>query len=365
VNRNLRGTYALVDLKRYLNNLNIARKLSKSYITPVIKANGYGHGAIELARFTLEHSDIRIFCVATFEEGVTLRDGIGEAAEIIVLGFVDEYFFNELITNNLLINIYDDEIAFRFNKYLEKKGMKYPVSIKIDTGMNRLGFDVSMNFSDFNEKYPNLIPKVLMSHLSSPDSDLEYTSWQIDRFSSVVERAKKIFPHIKSSLFNSSALLSFENSFDYSRPGILTYGFVKSDYDIGIKPVMKIFSKIIHVKYLDKNESVGYNRTYITGKKTILGVLPIGYADGYNRLLSNKGFVYVDGYKCPIIGRICMDMTMIDISDLPEGKWYKEVEILGDNIRADEMAKMCNTISYEILTSISSRIPRIYEGIDE
>jgi alanine racemase len=358
---NLRGTYALIDLKRYLNNLSIAQRLSKSSITPVIKADGYGHGAIMLARYTIKNKDIRTFCVATLEEGLNLRKGIGKEAEIIVLGFADEYFFDEIINNNLLINIYDENIAQKFNNYLQKKGTIYPVFIKIDTGMNRLGFNISFDISSFINKYKYLSPKLIMSHLSSPDSDVEFTKLQIDRFLNVVKNAKRFLPSIKSSLFNSPALLYFENIFDYSRPGIITYGFVKSESDIGLKPVMHIFSKIVHIKYLEKNESIGYNRTYVTDKKKIVGVLPIGYADGYNRLLSNRGYVYISGFRCSVVGRVCMDMTMIDITDLPEQLWDSEVEVLGDNVRADELAKMCNTIPYEIFTSISSRIPRIYK----
>lgn len=357
----IRGTYAQIDLKRYLKNLLIAKDLSKSEITPVIKADGYGHGAVKLAKYTMNHSDIRTFCVATLEEGVRLREGIGKEAEIIVLGFVDEHFFDEVLKNNLLINIYDNVVAEKFNAYLTQKGLNYPVSIKIDTGMNRLGFDISFDIERFITTYTYLKPKLLMSHLSSPDSDLEYTKLQINRFSEVVQKVKKLLPNIKTSLFNSPALLYFENRFDYSRPGIMSYGYLKSDEDIGLKPVMSIYSKIIHIKNLDKNESIGYNRTKITNRKTLVGVLPIGYADGYNRLLSNKGFVYIGEYRCPIVGRICMDMTMIDITDLPESLRGSEVEILGDNVRADEMAKICNTIPYEILTSISNRIPRIYK----
>ncbi len=357
----IRGTYAQIDLKRYLNNLLIAQNLSKSEITPVIKADGYGHGAVKLAEYTMKHSNIRIFCVATLEEGIKLREGIGNSAEIIVLGFVDEHFFDEILKNNLLINIYDDQVAEKFNTYLKNRNLDYHISIKIDTGMNRLGFDTTFDTERFIEKYPHLKPKLLMSHLSSPDSDLEYTKLQINRFTDVAENVKKFLPNIKTSLFNSPALLYFENRFDYSRPGIMSYGYLKSDKDIGLKPVMSIFSKIIHIKYLDKNESIGYNRTKITDRKTVLGVLPIGYADGYNRLLSNRGFVYINGFRCPIVGRVCMDMTMVDITELPEGLWGSEVEILGDNVRADEMAQICNTISYEILTSISNRIPRIYK----
>ncbi|MCX8083524.1 MAG: alanine racemase [Calditerrivibrio sp.] len=359
--KNIRGTYALIHLDRYLNNLSIAKRLSNSEITPVIKADGYGHGAVPLARFTMANSNIDTFCVATIEEGITLRKGLGNDANIIILGYVDEAYFDEVVKNNFLINIYDDRVAGLFNKYLRYKGITYPVSLKIDTGMNRLGYNCDFDIRRFMESFKNLSPRLIMSHLSSPDSDIEYTNYQVKRFDKVVQRVKSAVPNIKSSLFNSPALVYLKNSFDYSRPGIISYGFVKSEIDLGLRPVMAIYSKFIHIKYLEKGESIGYNRTYVTTRKTVMGVLPIGYADGYKRSLSNKGYVYVKGYRCQVIGRVCMDMIMVDITDLPEQLWDEEVEILGDNVRADDLASLAGTISYEIFTSISPRIPRIYK----
>lgn len=359
---NIRGTYALIDLERYLNNVQISQKLSNSSITPVIKADGYGHGAIELANYLLNNTNIDTFCVATVEEGIKLRNGVGNKANIIILGYTHESYFDEVLNKDLLLNIYDDIIAKKFNYYLKKLNKKGKVSIKIDTGMNRIGYSLDFSIQEFLSNYTNLEPLIIMSHLSSPDSDREYTQFQIDNFSKVVNKAKSVIPYIKTSLFNSPALTYLENRFDYSRPGIITYGYVKSDKPLNLKPVMSIFSKIIHTKILEKNESVGYNRTYETNRKTKIGILPIGYADGYNRLLSNRGSVFIEGFKCNVIGRICMDMTMIDITDLPDSFLDKEVEILGDNIPADELASLCSTIPYEILTRISSRIPRIYKG---
>ncbi|MCA1927600.1 MAG: alanine racemase [Calditerrivibrio sp.] len=362
--KNIRGTYALIDLERYLNNVKISQRLSNSFITPVIKADGYGHGAIELAKYILNNTNIDTFCVATVEEGIKLRDGIGNKANIIILGYTHESYFNEVLDKDLLLNIYDDVVANKFNNYLKKINIKRKISIKIDTGMNRIGYPLDFSIQEFLSNYTNLEPSVIMSHLSSPDSDKEYTQFQIDNFLKVVVRTRSIIPDIKTSLFNSPALTYLENRFDYSRPGIITYGYVKSDNFLELKPVMSIFSKIIHTKILDKNESVGYNRAHKTNRKTKVGVLPIGYADGYNRLLSNRGSVFIGGFKCNVIGRICMDMTMIDITDLPESFLDREVEILGDHIRADELASLCSTIPYEILTRISSRIPRVYKGKD-
>ncbi|MEF3255062.1 MAG: alanine racemase [Deferribacterales bacterium] len=360
--RKIRGTYAIVDLERYLNNVLIAKRLSSSQITPVIKANGYGHGASALAKYLLKYSDINTFCVATIEEGIKLREAIEDKGNIIVLGFIDESYFKEVLNYNLLINIYDDNIAYKFNKLLKDINKKCNVFLKIDTGMNRLGYSTDFDIVNFIDRYSNLNPVLIMSHLSSPDSDEEYTRLQINLFEKVVSRTKTIIPNIKSSLFNSPALTYLKNSFDYARPGIITYGYIKSKEDIGLKPVMSIFSKIIHIKKLEKDQFIGYNKTFRTDKRTKVGILPIGYADGYNRLLSNRGEVFIAGKRYPIIGRICMDMTMVDITDLPEALYDSEVEIMGDNIRADEIASLCSTISYEILTNISSRITRIYIG---
>jgi len=164
-----------------------------------------------------------------------------------------------------------------------------------------------------------------MSHLSSSDTDEAYTNLQIDRFKTISDKIKQVIPEVKTSLFNSQAIVSFNNTFDITRPGIMSYGYISSNNDIGIKPVMKIFSRIVHIKQLDKNEFVSYSKKYKTYRKTRVGVLPIGYADGYNRLLSNKGYVYIGNYRCPVIGTVCMDMIMIDITDVPEGILDSEV----------------------------------------
>jgi len=312
----------------------------------------------------LRHSDIDTFCVATIEEGVNLRRTVAKKAKILILGYVDEEYFKDIIEIINTIHIYNN-LAFKFNKYLKHLGIKYDICLKIDTGMNRLGFKDNFDISDFLSQFRNLNPVIVMSHLSSSDTDEAYTNLQIDRFKTISDKIKQVIPEVKTSLFNSQAIVSFNNTFDITRPGIMSYGYISSNNDIGIKPVMKIFSRIVHIKQLDKNEFVSYSKKYNTYRKTRVGVLPIGYADGYNRLLSNKGYVYIGNYRCPVIGTVCMDMIMIDITDVPEGILDSEVEILGDNVRADELAKIINTISYEILTNISNRIPRIYVGKDE
>ncbi|MGA1847337.1 alanine racemase [Deferribacter abyssi] len=354
--KTLRPTYAYIDLSNYKHNIEIAKKLSNSKIIAIVKADAYGHGAIKIAEFAYKQCDITHFGVATIEEGISLRRKLKDA-HIIVLGYVDEKYYDEILANNLILTIYDYNLASSFNRYLISKNCIHPAALKIDTGMNRLGFDTSISYFELSSTFSNIKFVLCMTHLSSSDTDRKYTELQIKTFKNFLRRENLNIP---SSVFNSSAICFYKNDFDYTRPGIMTYGYVYPENSFSLKPVMKIFSKIVHVKELKKGDKVSYNQMFIADKKMKIGVVPIGYADGYFRSLSNKGFMYVNGKRCNVVGRVCMDMTMIDISHLSDNEILEEVEILGENVGANILAELCNTISYEILCAISDRIPRVY-----
>lgn len=356
---NNRPTYALVNRENFGKNIDVARKLSKSDIIAVVKADAYGHGAIELSKYAYYNKNIRNFAVATMTEGLLLRQSIPSDANIIILGYITETFIKEAIEANLTLPVFDETYAKCVSNVAKSINKKAKVAIEIDTGMSRLGFSYDLNLVDFLNRYVYIDIINIISHLATSDSDNSYAHEQTERFDKFLEINKGF--NITTSFLNSSGIASYENRWTYSRPGIMLYGYES----VGVlketlKPVMSVWSEIAHVKRLKKGESVGYGRSYKADKDIIIGVVPIGYADGYLRAFSNKGYMYVDNTMCSVVGNVCMDMTMIDVTSLGENCRGKKVQVLGDNISADIWAEWGNTINYEILCGISYRVPRIY-----
>jgi alanine racemase len=353
-----RPTRIIINLKNYGHNIEIAKKLSKSDIILVVKANAYGHGAKELTTYAYNKHNIKNFAVATLEEALELRDVIGDKAEIIVLGYIEPYLVQEACKRKITLTVYNEEIARMYNDQLDEDSL-LKIVLKIDTGMNRLGFKQIFDLSNFLRKYNKFHIFAIMSHLSSADSDREYTNYQISTFDNFI---KHVEVPCNTTLFNSAGICNYENSYTFTRPGIMTYGYVNTETYIDLKKVMYLYTNIIHINKVKKGDRIGYNGTFIASEDMVVGVLPIGYGDGFRRNLSNIGYVYINGIKCNIIGNICMDMTMIDITALPENYLGSNIEIIGEHIGADILANMCNTIPYEILTNFSLRIKKQYEG---
>lgn len=356
--KSLRPTYAEIDLAAFGHNIEEAREKAGTDIIAIVKADGYGHGAMKLAAYAYEKHRVKKFGVATILEGMILREYLGSEPMIFILGYVDGDFFDDVLEYNLVLTMVDEKFAGSFNSYLVKQNRQAYVSIKIDTGMNRLGFLPDMKWAEFIDKYKNLRPIHVMSHLSSSDSDLEYSEHQIQVFDKYV-KDNNITCH--TSLFNSSGVAGLTNRFSLVRPGIMLYGYIYGDNSANLKKVMSIYSKVVHVKEINKGESVSYNRRYFAENHMKYGVVPIGYADGYQRCFTNVSHMLVNGVKCPVIGTVCMDMTMIDLSGV-DTNGEMVVEIMGENITADMWAGWAGTISYEMLCGISDRIPRIYIG---
>jgi len=354
----LRPTYAEIDLQAFGHNLEEARRLGGTDAIAVVKADAYGHGELEVSEYIYHNHGVNRFAVATIMEGMILREHLGHAPAIYLLGMIDDIFFPEAVEHGLTLTIPDHAYAKRYDDFLKKHNVTAEVSVKLNTGMNRLGLDCSMNWYDFTSSYSNFRPSHVMSHLSSADSDREYTEHQIQVFNKFI---KKNRIQCSTSLFNSAGIAGYKNIFSLTRPGIMLYGYLEEKNGAKLKKVMRVFSKIAQVQHLKKGDAVSYNRKYFADRDMPVGVVPIGYADGYPRVLSNKSHMYVDGVKCPVIGTVCMDMVMVDLSgvDLSGGLI---VEVMGDNIGADELARMADTIPYEILTGIQQRIPRIYKG---
>ncbi|MDR2884427.1 MAG: alanine racemase [Deferribacteraceae bacterium] len=333
--KNLRPTYARIDLDRFASNINAVREQSNADIIAVVKADAYGHGMVRLAKHAYDTCNVKSFAVATIAEAMALREVL-PSVRIIILGYVDRDFYQYVTDLNLHISIFDDEIARSYHEYLANKDLHAPIVLKIDTGMGRLGFPPNI---DLIKRYPRFKIDHVMSHLATVDP--EYTEFQESLFN---------FKGFETSLYASAGILMRNNTHPFVRPGIILYS-----------SVMSIYSKIVHVQRLSKGQSVSYGRLFQADKECIVGVVPIGYADGYDRRLTNNGRMYVNGEYCPVIGTVCMDMTMIDLSAIGEGAYGMEVEIMGEHVTTAELAERCGTIDYEILCGISGRIPRVYE----
>ena len=370
-----RPTIAEIDLNALRFNLNQLRGMTggKAEILAVVKANAYGHGAPEIAR-ELESAGARIFGVATTEEGIELRVS-GITAPILVFGGTYPEEVGRILANRLTPVIYDLEIARAFQARAEKEKKRLSVHIKIDTGMNRLGISWRQWTSALKvlEGLRNLKVEGLLSHFSvaegeGPD-DRAFTDEQLARFTKCLDLAGK--RGIKASfvhLANSAATTLWRQArFNLVRPGLMLYGYHPSPSLgslISLKPVLRWKTAILSLKLVPAGDTVSYGRTYRCRKETRIAVLPVGYADGYSRRLSNRGEVIIRGRRAKVLGIVCMDLTMVDVSEIPGVQAGDEVVLIGrqgsEEIAAVEMAGWIEGIPYEVLCVIGRRVPRVY-----
>lgn len=357
-----RPTVMEVDLKAFVYNVNQIQKYvgDNVKIMPVIKANAYGT-YINKVNSILEKFDI--VAVALVDEAVELREQ-GYSKEIFVLNQPYKDEIEKIVKYNITIGISS-------NSFLEEIGKlddKIKVHIEFGTGMGRTGINPNRakEYIEKIRKYNNIEIEGVYTHLSSADSDDEYTKKQLKSFENAVSVAKEILGDIKYIHCSASnGILNYPNDYyNLVRPGIILYGYESYSgtmEKIDLKPVCKLKSKITFLKEVDENTSIGYSRSFITKRKTKVATIPIGYADGFRRGLSNKGKVVINGIKVPIIGNICMDGFMADVTDIEEVAVGDDVYIWdNDTITLEEVANLSDTINYEIMCTISNRVPRIF-----
>lgn len=364
-------TWVEIDLDAFKWNLDRIREIlpEKMRILLVVKADAYGHGAVRISRFASE-CGVDMLGVANIDEGAQLRkEGIN--LPILVLSPILEGEVGSLIENDLTATVSTYELAEAASRIAVGRGKSCRIHIEIDTGMGRAGLPwtqasgtvLSMN------KLPGLILEGIFTHFPTADSDVEYTWDQINSFSEIVDDLKNkgvSFQHIHSA--NSAAILNFPASyFNMVRPGLLVYGHTPSidlRNKIDIQSAMNFKSKLVLVRDLPAGESVSYGRTYITDKPTTVGTIAAGYGHGMSHRLSNKGYVLFRGRRVPIIGRVTMDMTMIDLNGFQNPRVGEEVVIFGmqgdGEINVDEIAHWDGTLNYEVLCRINKRVPRVY-----
>lgn len=371
-----RPTIAEIDLDALRFNLNQLRALTggKAEVLAVVKANAYGHGAPEIAR-ELESAGARVFGVATTEEGIELRLS-GITSPILVLGGTYPQEIGRLLANRLTPVIYDLEIARAFQDRATKEGKRLSVHVKIDTGMNRLGISWRQWASALKvlESLKNLKVEGLLSHFSVAEGegsdDQAFTGEQLARFTKCLDQAKQrevqaSFIHLANS---AAATLRETARFNLVRSGLMLYGCHPAPNLrrlISLKPVLRWKTAILSLKQVPAGDTVSYGRTYQCCKESWIAILPVGYADGYNRRLSNRGEVIIRGKRAKVLGIVCMDLTMVDVSEIPGVQVGDEVVLIGrqgpEEITAAEMAGWIESIPYEVLCSIGKRVPRVYQ----
>jgi len=348
--------WAEVHLDRLLfNYLQVKSLTFGKGVFAVVKANAYGHGGVEVAKFLQENSDVYGFAVATYHEGAQLREA-GITRPILVMSST-LYEGKELARElSLTPVVYDyDELKLALE-------LSLPFHLKVDTGMGRLGFTQT--------HWSSLLPALkgakllgIMSHFSSADEDEEFTKEQLNKFLSLVRELKRDFPSLIVHAENSAALKYRLNShLTHVRVGLALYGSKpSSDFPLNLKQVMEVKAKVLTVKELPPFHPISYSRSYTTASKERVGVVSFGYADGYPRELSNRGFFLVEGVRCPVRGRVCMDMTVVSLPQKVEKGAV--VTVYGDEIKFDEIAPLARTVPYELMCRISQRVERVYYGL--
>ena len=367
------ATVATIDLSALAHNLALVRRHIPQgcQIIAVVKADAYGHGAVAIARVLLRLGVAR-FAVATIAEGIALREA-NISAPVLVMGPMLPGEWADGIAYGLTPVLYDSEQAVRLADSLTGRSDPYAVHLKIDTGMGRLGTspDEALALLQSPPFRGSLKVEGLMTHLADADNeDTAFTNIQLERFRSVVTQSEAagLHPPLVHAA-NSAAILQHPSShFTAVRPGIMLYGYhTLSAPDSGsdLKPVLTLTTTVVRVRTLAKGESLSYSRTFVAPRSTRIAVLPMGYADGYNRLLSNRGAVLIHGRTAPVVGRVCMDMTMVDVTDIPGVHLGDDAVVIGTQgemrISADDLAAPLETIPYEVLCAISTRVPRIYK----
>ena len=371
--RLLRRTWAEIDLDALAHNYTILKQRTPAEVLGVVKADAYGHGAIQVAK-TLERLGARYLAVSNLDEGRELRHA-GVKMPILILGHTPEEYVPQLIESHITQAVTCEAKALAYNEAAAACGGKLKIHIKVDTGMSRLGFLCGGRHFDTGVEgilrscaLPNLEAEGIFTHFSVSDEpekaeSVAYTREQLGLFLRLIEALEK-----KGRTFslrhcaNSGAVVNFpeETALDMVRPGILLYGCGGGAKELGLKPVMALKTTVSTIKIYDGGVSVSYGRMYHTEGTTRIGVLPIGYADGFFRSLSNRCLVHTKQGFAPIRGRICMDMCMADLTGLDEVDVGSEVEIFGPHNSVDDLAELAGTIPYELTCAVSKRVPRLF-----
>jgi alanine racemase len=369
-----RPAWVEINLDHIAHNISQFRQLIApgTEIMAVVKADGYGHGAGTVAKTALE-AGASSLAVAFVEEGIDLRRaGIG--APILLLGFTDPVQFAALVEYQLIPTVFDYTTAAEFSRQALDSGVILPLHLKVDTGMGRVGFLPEQAVSETMRilNLPALQVEGFFTHFAiAEDQGNPYTTSQIELFNRIVENLKTkgiTFPLIHAA--NSAAAINYpEARFNLLRLGLALYGhypspLLRRNSSIELRPALTFKSRVVMVKKMPAGSSISYGCTYRTSSEEMIATIPVGYADGYSRLLSNKGQVLVRGCRAPVVGRICMDHLMVNVSHIPGVQRGDEVVLYGrqgeEELPVEEAASLIGNVNYELLSVVGKRIPRFY-----
>ena len=366
-------TFVEIDLDAARHNVeSIRNKIPKNTkLLTVVKADAYGHGAIKVAKALKEKSDF--FGVASVAEGIELRNA-GIENPILVLGYSDENDIFDAVKNDIRITVFTYEKALLLSNEALNQGKMAKIHIAVDTGMSRIGFQVTEESADAVKKIsklPNICIEGIFSHFAESDErDLSRAVGQRELFSAFLSMLdeRKVNIEIKH-INNSAAIINFDECFDMVRAGIIVYGLSPSkEVDsslLDLKSVMSWKSHIFYLKQLEKGRQISYGGTYEAKRDMIVATVPVGYADGYPRCLSNKGKVIINGCFAPIVGRVCMDFLMVDVTDVPFVKEGDTVTFVGTDgeltLTMEEVSEEAHSFNYELPCRITRRVTRVYK----
>ena len=332
----------------------------------VVKADGYGHGALPVSRAALK-SGADCLAVAIPEEGQELRAG-GIACPVLVFGLIQPCEAWKTVTAGLEQTVCSVELLDALDQESRNRCVKTSVHIKVDTGMGRIGLapeDV-VEFARRVTSCPSIVLEGVYSHFSCADErDKEFSHAQVKRFNEVLRALEAAGISVRTRhMANSAAVLDIpEAHFDMVRPGIMIYGLYPSpdvSHSVVLRPAMSFVTRICQVKVVPRGTPIGYGATFVTSKRSTVATIPVGYADGYRRLLSNKAAVIVREKRVPLLGRVAMDMCMVDVTSVPDVRTGDDVVLFGVGLPVEETASIIGTNNYEVVTGIGKRVPRVY-----
>lgn len=368
----IRPTVASVDLDALRHNLGVARALAgRAAVLTAVKGDAYGHGAVRCAR-TLAEGGVDWFGVALVEEGAQLREA-GVRTPILCLGGVGRFGAEAVVAHGLVPVLYDEGDAERLDAAAGQAGVRQRVHLKVDTGMGRLGVPIPHwgRFLDRLARFAHLDVEGFMTHFATADAPLDspegqFVAEQGRRYHEALRtlRARGYAPRILHTC-NSGGLVQHPSlHLDMVRPGLLMYGVAPCAGTPALQPVLRVSTQVLFVRDLPARASVSYNRSFVTRRASRIATLPVGYADGYPRTLGNRAEVLIGGRRCPVVGVVCMDLCMVDVTDVPEPVESGDEAVLlgrqgGEAVRVEEIAAWAGTIPYEILCGFSERVPRV------
>ena len=367
---NLDSTQLIIDLDAIRHNIRAVHERAGVPVMAIIKADAYGHGAVEIARHI--DGDCAFFGVSSILEALELRQA-GIEKPILILGYTPVATFPEAIRQGIRPAIFRYEDALALSQAATALGMTAKFHIAVDTGMSRIGFQVTPEEADICARIaalPNVEAEGLFSHLATADcADLTRARHQAALFDQFDEMLHSRGVTIRlRHLDNSAGVMNFHCKYELVRSGIVTYGMYPStEVDpsvLDLRPALRWESRITHLKTLEPGREIGYGGTYTTTRPTRVATVPVGYADGYRRNLSGRFYVLIRGKKAPILGRICMDQMMVDVTEIPDAALNDTVVLVGKsgglNISVEEIAAQGDSFNYEFVCGISRRVPRVY-----